>query len=91
MYASVSNTAEGGYCLVGWAKMFVNVPGDGERKHTDLQGRKWEHVNFAGSTCDLTRDEESPLGFRMKKMQTFGNPTPILSVAVKRGLVPVET
>ncbi|KAK0643731.1 hypothetical protein B0T16DRAFT_459843 [Cercophora newfieldiana] len=90
VYGSISETANGGYRLIGWAKMFVNLPGGGEKKHVDLQGREWECLSNGAFIFDLVKDSEGPQGFRMKSMQIFADPTPILGEAIKRGIVPVE-
>lgn len=90
MYGSVSDTSDGGYRLIGWAKMFVNLPGGGEKKHVDLQGRGWECLALGSFIFDLVRDPEGPQGFRMKSAQIFADPTPILGEAIKRGIIPVE-
>jgi len=90
VFGSISGTADGGYRLIGWAKMYVNLPGGGEKKHTDLQGRKWECLSFGSFIFDIVKDPEGPQGFRIKGAQTFADPTPILGEAIKRGLIPVE-
>jgi hypothetical protein len=90
VYGSISDIADGGYRLIGWARLFVNLPGDGERNHSDLEGREWECVSFASFIFDVVKDEDGPQGFRMKSMQIFADPTTILGVAIKRGLIPVE-
>lgn len=69
--------------------MFADLPGEsGEKKFTDAQGKQWEtkmHVVYVG---DIAKDPNGPGGYRMKYMQSYNDPTPLLAEAIKRGVVP---
>ena len=90
LYGTISETSDGGYRLFGSAKTYVNLPGGGEKKHVDFQGRGWECMALASFLVDVVKDAEGPQGYRLKSMQVFADPTPILGEAIKRGLIPVE-
>jgi hypothetical protein len=89
VFGSISDT-EDGYRLIGWAKMFVDLPGGGEKKHTDLQGREWECLAFGSFIFDVVKDASGPQGFRVKALQMFADPTTILVEAIKRRIIPIE-
>jgi len=86
----IATETENGYQLAGFAKMYVNLPGDGERKYEDLQGRKWECVAEGGFLFEVVKDATGVLGMKCKSWKVFADPTPILSVALKKGIIPVE-
>ena len=91
IYGTISETSDGGYRLFGSAKTYVNLPGGGgEKKHVDFQGRGWECLAHVSFLIDVVKDAEGPQGYRLKSMQVFADPTPILGEAIKRGLIPVE-
>jgi hypothetical protein len=88
-YGVVTET-EGGYRLAGFAKMYVNLPGEGDRNYEDLQGRKWECVAEGAFLFEAIKDETGVQGFRVKSWKIYADPTPILGVALKKGIMPVE-
>jgi len=94
-YGTVASNPDGSsYRLIGYAKMFVNLPagagGGGEKKYTDLQGRGWECQAQGAFIFDVVKDPAGPQGLRIKFFQMFADPTPILGEAIKRGIIPVE-
>ncbi|KAK1750881.1 hypothetical protein QBC47DRAFT_392813, partial [Echria macrotheca] len=86
------DTPNGGHTLFGHARIFVDLPGasDATRTEADLSGRKWECRSEGAFRFEVVKDEDGPLGYRMKSMSLFADPSGILKVAVKRGLIPVE-
>ena len=89
IYAVISET-EKGYRLIGHAKLYINLPGAVDKPLTDLSGKKWELAGEGAFIFELVRDPSGPLGFKYTRTQIFVDPTPILKVALKRGLIPVE-
>jgi len=85
----VIHETEDGYRLFGYAKMYINLPVPGEKKFEDLQGRKWECQGHGAFIFNVVKDD-SPLGMKFTHYQIFADPTPILSEAIKRGIIPVE-
>jgi hypothetical protein len=83
---------EGGYTLMGCAKLYVNLPGgEGKEKTvTDADGKKWDCVAPGGFTFVTVKDEGNGYGLHFKSSRILADPLPILKEAIKRGLVPVE-
>ncbi|KAK3385733.1 hypothetical protein B0H63DRAFT_473499 [Podospora didyma] len=94
VYGVISDNANGGHRLLGYARMFVNLPGGGgeanNTTHADLQGRKWDCQAHGSFLFDVVKDETGPLGYKFTYYQVFANPLPILGEAIKRGIIPVE-
>lgn len=89
IYVVITET-EDGYCLLGHAKLYVNLPVPGEKKYEDLQGRKWECLALGAYKFNVVKDDTGVQGLRFTSFQTFADPTPILSEAIKRKVIPVE-
>jgi hypothetical protein len=88
-FAMVTETDDGrGYVLAGFARTYVNLPGDGGRAVEDLQGRRWECVGDGAFRFVVVRDPET--GMKFREWKVCADPMPILGVALKRGLLPVE-
>jgi len=88
--------SSGGYFVWAETTMYANLPGDlpgeaGEKKYADSDGKGWEAEMEAAYVVDLVGDEEGPLGLKARLVQDFADPTPLLGVAVRKGVVPVET
>jgi hypothetical protein len=81
---------EAGYRLFGQAKIFVNLPVPAEKKFEDMQGRKWDCVAQGAIIFDVKKDPSGPFGFKFTSAQVFADPTPILTEAIKRGVIPVD-
>jgi len=89
VYGVITETDDG-YCLLGQAKLFVNLPVPGDKKFEDVHGRKWECEAQGAYRVYVKRDAGGPQGFLFTSLQVFSDPTPILSEAIKRGIISVE-
>ncbi|KAK0653025.1 hypothetical protein B0T16DRAFT_455337 [Cercophora newfieldiana] len=85
------NGSSGGYLVWAQTRMYANLPGEGgEKKHVDTDGKAWEAKTEGVYIVDLVRDKEGPHGLKVLSVQGFADPTPLLGVAVRRGVLPVE-
>ena len=74
--------------MFGYAKVFVNLPGEGSgKKVEDLLGRKWDCIEHATFIFDVVRDDTGVRGLRFKSMKHFGDPTPIFGEAIRRSVL----
>lgn len=89
-YGVVHETAKG-YRFIGTAKLYVNLPQSEEKKLVDVHGRKWEAVSQGSFIFEVAKDSAGPRGFKFVYTQVFADPTPFLAIALKRGLVPIES
>ncbi|KAK0611683.1 hypothetical protein B0T14DRAFT_333617 [Immersiella caudata] len=88
VFCSISETGDS-YRLIGWAEMFVDLPGGGEKKYTDLQGREWECLAFWSFIYDVVKGGGSSRLPGQDVANACG-PNHHLGEAIKRGIVPVE-
>ncbi len=89
VYGVVTDTTDG-YRLFGYARVFINLPGAGERKFQDNQGRLWEAVSQGAFLFDVVKDPTGPGGLKFTHYQIFADPTPVLGSAVRKGILPAE-
>lgn len=89
LYGQVAPTDDG-FTLFGYAKMYVNLPVPGEKSATDLKGRKWDAVAHGAFRFNVRKSGDGPDDFLFTFSQVYADPTPILAVAIKRGVIPVE-
>jgi hypothetical protein len=88
-YGVITET-EAGYRLFATATIYTDLVVPGEKKCEDLLGRKWENKGYSAVIFNIAKDLKGVHGYKMSSFQFFGDPTPILAEAIKRGIVPVE-
>jgi hypothetical protein len=79
-----------GYELCGQAKVFANLHVPGEKKKTDLQGRKWDIEAPGAFHFEYVKDHTGPKGLKMKGEKLYADGIPMVGEMIKRGMVTAE-
>jgi hypothetical protein len=75
---------DGGYKLIGVAKLYTNLPVPGENKCKDLEGREWDCVGNGAFEFEYVKDKSAPMGMKLRVQAIYADPLGMMSEMVAR-------
>jgi limonene-1,2-epoxide hydrolase len=88
--AVVWETADG-WEVLGEATLFADLPvPGGEKKHTNVAGRKWDIAVPGVFRFVFVKDSGNKHGYRAKRQEVSADSAPIMIEMIKRGMVKPE-
>jgi len=89
VWAAIWETPNG-WGFVGHARIFANLLLPGEQTKTDLSGRKWDILIQGMYQFDFVRDATGHKGLKLRAEKVFFDPSQMLGLMVKRGMLSPE-
>jgi hypothetical protein len=73
-----------GYKLMGFVKLYINLPVPGEKKCKDLSGREWDTMGNGAAAFEFVKDASGPKGLKMTSHTLIADPLGIQSEMIAR-------